>query len=487
MLRVGDEFAGHQLVSELDPGMLRTFLARQLGDTDTLVWLHVREQVDLERSVFVSELEHLVRLPEQVPDIHTVLYGDVSGGIAWAASPYLADARRLMETVDGAESGPTVIRRVIELGERLSRCYDLGWVHATLGPERVLVTPGDGHVITHFGLARLFDLGRREVSRSPRYAAPELLKEGAINQRTDVYGLGTVLYELVCRRQMYAGHDNLVVSALTRPPEVPIATPTALREIIAKALAKDPRDRYPSVEHLVAHLHAIVAGWAVPRSRSDIGSALPLGMPRSSPPVMDMASTTTGDAIEETRTFSTPLPKASGAMPQRNAPITDVDELPHAPGMKLPVVGSTPRGRSDVPVTESAPAATPGGLAAAGSTRGRSTSPWMTPWGLAVTVLMFALLGLSGAGIRARQRRPVELAAGLTHLVHGIATPAARRAGIAPHTPPAVESLAAPLRLEREPVPSRRSDVAHKASRTAGPVLDGLYCEERYPCEHEAW
>ncbi|WP_438016231.1 protein kinase [Sorangium sp. So ce315] len=447
----------------------------------------MREQVDLERAVFVSELEHLVRLSEQVPNIHTVLYGDVSGGIAWAASPYLAGAKGLVEATDGVEPGPAAIRLVIELGERLSRCYELGWVHATLSPERVLVTPDDGHVITHFGLARLFDLGGREVKRSPRYAAPELLKEGAINQRTDVYGLGTVLYELVCRRELYAGHDNLVVSALSRPPEFPIATPRALREVIAKSLAKDPRDRYPSVEHLVAHLHEIAAGWGEPRSRSGGGRALPMEMGRSSPSGMDVAPGAREEAREEENAASTPSPTASAPAPRRNAPDADGGEFAQAPRMKPPPLGPAPRGRMDVPVTEPHPDTARGRRAAAPHERRRPASPWMSPPNLAVTVLVLALLGLLAAGVHPRRPRPLELVAGLARVVQGAATPAAGRTRMAPRTPPAVESIAAPSRVDGAPAPSRRSRVARRADGTARPVLDGLYCEELYPCEHESW
>ncbi|MGK3998601.1 serine/threonine protein kinase [Sorangium sp. So ce1024] len=467
--------------------MPRTFLARQLGDTDALVWLHVREEAAFDRAVFLAELQHLVSLSAQVPKIHSVLYGDISGGTAWAASPYLAGAKGLVEATDGVEPGPAAIRLVIELGERLSRCYDLGWVHATLSPERVLVTPDDGHVITHFGLARLFELGGREARRSPRYAAPELLKEGAINQRTDVYGLGTVLYELVCRRELYAGHDNLVVSALSRPPEFPIATPRALREVIAKALAKDPRDRYPSVEHLIAHLHEIAAGWGEPRSRSGGGRALPMETARSSPSGMDVAPRARGEEREDEKPASTSSPSGSASAPRRNAPDADGGEPAQAARMEPPPLGSAPRERMDVPAIEPHPGTALGRPAAAPHERRRHASPWMSPSNLAVTVLVLALLGLFAAGVHPRRPRPLELVAGLAGVAQGAATRAAGRTRMAPRTPPAVESVAAPSRVEGAPAPSRRSRVARQAGGTARLVLDGLYCEELYPCEHESW
>ncbi|WP_437621199.1 serine/threonine protein kinase [Sorangium sp. So ce1151] len=496
MVSVGDEFAGHRLVSELDEGMLRTFLARQLGDTDALVWLHLREQVTFDRAVFLAELRHLVRLSEEVPKVHSVLYGDVSSGSAWAASPYLAGARGLLDATDGAELGPAAIQLVIELGERLSRCYDLGWVHATLRPDRVLVTPDDGHAITHFGLGRLFDLGGREFKRSPRYAAPELLKEGTITQRTDVYGLGTVLYELVCRRELYAGHENLIVSALTRPPEFPIATPRALRELIAKALAKDPRDRYPNVEHLVAHLHEIAADWRDLRSRDGTGRAFPIQGARPALPDVDVAPTSTKETGEAEKESSTPSPAASEAMPQRNAPAgKDRGGAAQASGMKLPVLRPAPRRPPEVPVSEPSPNATAGPLDGKRSDPQRRKPRSLRLPELARSAVALGLLGLLAVGVGLRPRSSVELAASLARVVQSAAMAAATQARVAAPAPtaspvalaPTPSPVAAPPRAEKTTASSRRSRIARRLDESARPVLDGSYCEDLYPCEHEPW
>jgi eukaryotic-like serine/threonine-protein kinase len=164
----------------------------------------MREENRVERKVFADELKRLRQIAEQVPQIDRVLYGGVRDAVAWVASPFHANAIQLKQATRGAALGLTAMKIAIELGEHVARGNKLGWLHGSMNPEHVLITEGGGYVITHFGFVRPFEPGEEETGREPRYAAPELLfGKRPINKRTDVYGLGTVLYELLCRRELY--------------------------------------------------------------------------------------------------------------------------------------------------------------------------------------------------------------------------------------------------------------------------------------------
>ncbi|WP_437971098.1 protein kinase [Sorangium sp. So ce260] len=281
MVAKGEAWEGHELVNELDRGMVRTFLARQLGDTRELVWVHVREGARIERDVFAAEIERLQRLADEVPQVARVLYGGVRGTVAWAATPFHKDAIRLRDATRAADLGLTAVRMLLELGQSLARAHERGAVHGALSPERVLIAAETGYTITHFGFVRLFQLAEEEALREPCHAAPELIFGGRLGKRTDVYGFGTVMYELLCQRELYADEEHRTLSEKTWEPRFPITVPPVLRCVMKKALAREPRDRYPSVEQMLTVLAAIAEEWAelgrAPAGLEDAATGSPAG------------------------------------------------------------------------------------------------------------------------------------------------------------------------------------------------------------------
>lgn len=257
MVAVGEIWEGHELVSELERGMVRTFLARPIGDPRGLVWLHMREGARMDRKLFASEIDRLQRLSDKVPEIVRVHYGGVRQDVAWAVSTFHKDAIRLKDATRGADLGMTAIDEVGEIGIFVQRANELGFVHGALSPERVLITADKHYAITHFGFPRLFQISGEEAVREPRYAAPEMVFEGDINLRTDVYGVGTILYELLCNCGLYSDSGPDVARDLPGKlwePPIPVWVPQALVRVIKKALAKDPEDRYSSVRSMLVEL-----------------------------------------------------------------------------------------------------------------------------------------------------------------------------------------------------------------------------------------
>ncbi|WP_437631856.1 hypothetical protein [Sorangium sp. So ce854] len=179
MVAVGDVWEGHELLSE-ERGMVRHFLARQVGDTRALVWLHLREGARLDEGVFTEEIARLRRLADEVPEVVPVLYGGVSGSVAWAASPVLGDAVPLLDAARESELGPDALQVLIDVGRCLVRAHELSLIHGALSPDRVFVV-GDGRcAIAHLGFVRLFQLGPEQARHDPYgYAPPELLSGGS--------------------------------------------------------------------------------------------------------------------------------------------------------------------------------------------------------------------------------------------------------------------------------------------------------------------
>src|SRR3569623_488646 len=164
--------------------------------------------------------------------------------------------------------------RAVDIAVRL--CWGLqavharGIVHRDLTPANIIlgsdVAVGEQPVIIDFGLAKLATTTETELTRSgqllgtPEYMAPEQIEGRKIDARTDVYSLGCVLYKMIAGHAPFAGED--VVQILYRqihekPPPLAKVVPEispALVDVLARALAKNPADRYPDTRDLARAL-----------------------------------------------------------------------------------------------------------------------------------------------------------------------------------------------------------------------------------------
>ncbi|KYF94838.1 hypothetical protein BE20_05485 [Sorangium cellulosum] len=252
MVAAGDVWEGHELLNE-ERGLLRHFLARQVGDTGALVWLHLRDGARLDAGLFAEEIARLQRLAGEVPEVVPVLYGGVNGDVAWAASPVVGDAIPLIDAMRGNDLGPADLEVLIDIGRCLVRAHERSVIHGALSPDRVFVG-GDGrYAITHFGFARLFQLGPEDARQDPYgYAPPELFSGDPLGPRADVYGFGTIMYELLCRRAL---------SPWTRPPSFPSGIPPMLQVMMQRALEENPNRRQRSIDEMLSVLTPFARAW----------------------------------------------------------------------------------------------------------------------------------------------------------------------------------------------------------------------------------
>lgn len=152
-----------------------------------------------------------------------------------------------------------------EAADALAYAHGQGIIHRDIKPENVLLSAGHA-IVADFGIARAIDLaGVRQLTRTgngspgtPAYMSPEqLMAEREIDGRTDIYSLGCVLYEMLTGKPPFFGKDGFV-RRFTEPPPVPSAirkdTPAWLDEVVVRALARNPEDRYPTATELARAL-----------------------------------------------------------------------------------------------------------------------------------------------------------------------------------------------------------------------------------------
>ena len=209
------------------------------------------------------------------PNIVTVYDVGKSGDIAYIAMEFL-EGRELRDILDDEKCLPVdqVLDIVVQVALGLAYAHEHGIVHRDVKPSNIMVVH-DGHVkITDFGIARMASSSVRTqtgmVLGSPKYMSPEQVMGKPLDQRSDIFSLGVMLYEMLTGQAPFVGENvNAIMyqtmNAVPLPPgALNPAVPDMLNFIVAKALAKELDDRYRDAREFANDLRACRD--ALPRS-----------------------------------------------------------------------------------------------------------------------------------------------------------------------------------------------------------------------------
>ena len=212
--------------------------------------------------------------------------------------PYLAmefiPGETLQQRLDriGPVEPAEVVRIGRQIAEGLTAAHATDLIHRDIKPGNVLLEGGQQKVkITDFGLARTADDASISqsgiIAGTPMYMAPEQAKGETLDQRADLFSLGSVLYQMVTGRPPFRANGMLAVMKRVaedtpRPiREIIPETPQWLCDIIAKLHAKDPADRYQSAREVADVLADCEAQLKANHKLKDY-SRIPRGKPRRS-------------------------------------------------------------------------------------------------------------------------------------------------------------------------------------------------------------
>ncbi len=174
----------------------------------------------------------------------------------------------------------------VEILAVLEVAHAAGVIHRDLKPHNVLLTRTGRVVVLDFGVAKLLDPDAARLTMTgamigtPAYMAPEQIKSGAVDARSDLYAVGCILYEMAVGRRPFDGDSTFEIldGHMKRRPPPPRAlrpeVPTELQEVILTALAKEPTRRFRSATAMRQALLA-VPGAATARVVAPASAAAP--------------------------------------------------------------------------------------------------------------------------------------------------------------------------------------------------------------------
>ncbi len=269
MLQIGDQFDRFQIQAHLAQGgmsdIYRAFdlvnrreVALKVPDPSI-----IGDPAQYER--FQRELQVMKTL-----DHPTVLRGIDSG--KYNRTPYLVtelvQGQSLRQMIDACAPIPMeqAIPIVRKIADGMAYCHANGVIHRDLKPENILVTDEAQPVIMDFGLAltkgahRVTYSNLSAMAGTPDYMAPEQVEGKRGDARTDVYALGTILYEMLSGKTPFSGDNSLAVMAMHLSGTAPRldrerpGTLPPIAAIVARCLQHDPDARYQTMGALIEAL-----------------------------------------------------------------------------------------------------------------------------------------------------------------------------------------------------------------------------------------
>jgi Tol biopolymer transport system component/predicted Ser/Thr protein kinase len=234
------------------------------------------------RQRFEREAQTLAALNHpHIAVIHDVVE---SAGQRAIVMEFVAGRTLAQVIADGAIPPRTALGHAIEICDALAAAHAAGIVHRDLKPANVIVADAGGVKVLDFGIAKVGALEGDEASdRSTQaaltadrglvgtigYMSPEQVQGRPADARSDLFGVGVVLYEMVAGRRAFDADSAAgMLSAVLRDDPAPLATlvpgvPRSLERVISRCLQKDPRNRYQAAADLKI---------ALEDARDDLGS-----------------------------------------------------------------------------------------------------------------------------------------------------------------------------------------------------------------------
>ena len=273
-LTTGSTFAGrYQIIEELGKGgMGRVYKAHDSELKEKIALKLLKPEIGIDEEM-IERFRNELKLARKISQRNVCRMHDLNReeGAYYITMEYVAgeDLKRLIRKVGQMSAGKT-ISIAKQVCEGLAEAHSLGIVHRDLKPQNIMVDEAGNAKIMDFGIARSLKVkgitGAGVMIGTPEYMSPEQVEGKEVDQRSDIYSLGIILYEMVTGRVPFEGDTPLTIgvkhkSEIPRnPKDLNAQIPEDLSHLILRCLEKDKEKRYQSSEEVHSELAKIEKG-----------------------------------------------------------------------------------------------------------------------------------------------------------------------------------------------------------------------------------
>lgn len=260
----GKQFGHYQIVAPLGEGGMAAVYKAYQPSMERYVAVKVLPRHMSASEEFVQRFRREAKLLAQLQHPHILPvfdYGEAEG-YPYIVMPFIQSGT-LAELIQNKSLPLSEVRRImIQVGKALSYAHTRGMIHRDIKPSNVLIDEAGNCLLTDFGLARMVEASTKitasdTIMGTPAYMSPEQGAGSNVDQRSDLYSLGIILYEMVTGRVPYTAETPVAVVFKHIQDPLPSARklnpdlPESVELVLLKALAKSPDDRYQTADELV--------------------------------------------------------------------------------------------------------------------------------------------------------------------------------------------------------------------------------------------
>ncbi len=273
-LTTGSTFAGrYQIIEELGKGgMGRVYKALDTKINEKIALKLIKPEIASDKNTiarFGNELKMARRISHR--NVGTMFHIGEEKGTHFITMEYIpGENLKSMIRMTGQFGLGTTIRIAKQVCEGLIEAHRMGVVHRDLKPGNIMIDREGEARILDFGIAR--SLGAKGITGAgvmigtPEYMSPEQVEAKDIDQRSDIYSLGIILYEMLTGRVPFEADTPFAIGVMQKgetpqnPKELNPNIPDALSGVILKCLEKQKENRYQCVEYVLSELGNIETG-----------------------------------------------------------------------------------------------------------------------------------------------------------------------------------------------------------------------------------
>ncbi len=267
-IRPGENVGSYRIIEQLGSGGMATVFKAYHPSLDRYVAIKVLHPAFKADPQFFERFQREARIVANLEHPNIIPVYDFN---EHEGEPYLVmrfiEGDTLKPEMEGQPMPPAEVLHLMRpVCQGLSYAHKQGVLHRDIKPSNIMITDDGSVFVTDFGLARMVQAGESTLSQdmmvgTPQYISPEQA-QGAkdLDQRTDIYSLGVVLYEMLTGRVPFSVdtpfatvHDH-IYTPLPMPSSVNPDIEPDVERMLLKALAKDPKDRFETVDELLQAL-----------------------------------------------------------------------------------------------------------------------------------------------------------------------------------------------------------------------------------------